>query len=54
MELPHAITEMPLKPKAGTLILFKATDPSKSEDWRAHGYRWKQKLIPTCKNGSTT
>ena len=42
MEAWHAVTEMPLRPKAGTLILFKSTEATKSEDWRAHGYRWKQ------------
>ena len=48
MEACHAITEMPLRPKAGTLILFKSTETTKSEDWRAHGYRWKQ-----CSGGKT-
>ena len=45
LEERYAITEMPLKPLGGTLILFKGTvteNSNTTEDWRAHGYRWKQ------------
>ena len=43
MEDRHAITKMPLKPKEGTLILIKGReDDGTVENWRAHGYRWKQ------------
>ena len=37
-----SISQMPFKPKAGQLILFKAKSPKNLNDWRSNGYRWNQ------------
>ena len=47
-EEEKSITEMPLKPKAGEVILFRAKSSAHLQDWRSTGQRWYQI------NGGTT
>ena len=37
-----AITEMPNKPTAGEVILYKGKDEASKNDWRSNGHRWFQ------------
>ena len=37
-----AISQMPFKPKAGEVILYKAESDKSKNDWRANGHRWFQ------------
>jgi hypothetical protein len=34
--------DVPVRPKGGTGYHYSWIDVSKSEDWRADGYRWRQ------------
>ena len=37
-----SISQMPFKPKAGEVILYKAVSEKTINDWRANGHRWFQ------------
>ena len=41
-EESKSISEMPFKPKAGVVLLFKAKSEKENNNWRANGHRWYQ------------
>lgn len=44
-------SEVPIRPKTGYKYIYKWEDPSKHQDWRADGYRWRQNSTATFSYG---
>ena len=41
-EESKSISEMPFRPKAGVVLLFKARSKKEDNNWRSNGHRWYQ------------